>query len=229
MIKAGIDQDAVATIFSTASAKQGENLRRVVCQATLKALQGRELTLENIRRVLKAVAVASTNGLAANPARAADMRAMLSHVVQGMDAALLKAVQANRTALQQFMDLGVGLQNEQMKTALANLERMEEVFVGVLGKVMQGATASVAGSWDKVLQGVKHDGTNAGAEASQVVARLMAQSHAALIKGRAANVRAAQAMMDNYAALVSGVMLGLSEGMAEAGKAPEPTGRAKRK
>ena len=33
-----------------ATAKQGEALRKAVGEATLKALQGRELTMENIRR-----------------------------------------------------------------------------------------------------------------------------------------------------------------------------------
>ena len=228
MIKAGIDQDAIATLFSSATAKQGALLRQAVSAATLKALQGRELTLENIRRVLKAVGVASSIGAASNKARASDVEAMLSQAVQGMDTALQKAVQANRTALQQFMDLGVSLQNEQMKAALANLEKMEGVFVGVLGKVVQEASVSLAGPWDRVLQGVRHDGTHVGAQATQVVAQLMEQSHAALSKGRAANVRAAQAMMDSYASLVSGVLLGMSEGLARADAKPASKARAKR-
>lgn len=231
MIKAGIDQDAIAALFASASAKQGESLRLAVSEATLKALQGRELTLENMRRVLKAVGVASSDGAAKNGAGARDVQSMLSQAVQGMDAALLKAVQANRTALQQFMDLGVGLQNEQMKTALANLDKLDGMFVGVLGKVMQGAAATLAGPWEKVLQGVKQDGTDAGTQASRVVAQLMEQSRAALSKGRAANVRAAQSMMDSYASLVSGVLLGMSEGLTRsgAGQTPAPAGRAKRR
>ena len=55
MIKSGIDQDAIVKMFSEATAKQGEALRKAVSEATLKALQGRELTLENIRKVLKTV------------------------------------------------------------------------------------------------------------------------------------------------------------------------------
>ncbi|HJW10315.1 MAG TPA: DUF6781 family protein, partial [Albitalea sp.] len=51
MIKSGIDHDAMVTMFSEASAKQGEALRKAVSEATLKALQGRELTLQNIRSV----------------------------------------------------------------------------------------------------------------------------------------------------------------------------------
>ncbi len=226
MIKAGIDQDAIAALFSRATARQGDALRRAVCEATLKALQGRELTLENIRRVLKAVGIASSNGVASNPARAATLRSLLSHAVQGMDAALLTAVQANRTALQQFMDLGVGLQSEQMKLALANLAKMEDVFVGVLGKVTQASADALAGPWTKVLQGVKRDGTQAGTQASLVVAQLVEKSQLALRTGRSASARAAQAMMDSYGSLVSGVLMGMSEALTRAAAAP-PKPRAR--
>ena len=53
MIKSGIDQDALIDMFAEASAKQGEKLRKAVADATLKALQGRELSLENVRKVIK--------------------------------------------------------------------------------------------------------------------------------------------------------------------------------
>ena len=222
MIKAGIDQDAITALFSQARARQGELLRKAVGEATLKALQGRELTLENIRRVLKAVALASSAGVALNPGRPATLEAMLGKAVAGMDAALIKAVQANRTALQQFMDLGVGVQNEQMKAALANLEKLEEVFFSVVGKVMQDASAPLQGPWAHVLKGLQLTGTDTGAQATQVVRQLMEQSQAAWRTGRAASVRSAQAMMDNYASLVSGVLLGMSEGLAKTGAGARP-------
>ena len=50
MMKAGIDQEALITMFSQASAKQGEAVRQAVSEATLRALQGRELTLDNVRK-----------------------------------------------------------------------------------------------------------------------------------------------------------------------------------
>ena len=60
MIKSGIDQDALITMFAAAGAKQGEALRKAVSEATLRALQGRELTLDNIKKVVKNVAEAAS-------------------------------------------------------------------------------------------------------------------------------------------------------------------------
>ena len=64
MLKSGIDQDALIEMFSSASARQSQQLRDAVRQATLGALQGRELTLKNIRGVLQKVSEAATTGLA---------------------------------------------------------------------------------------------------------------------------------------------------------------------
>src|SRR5947207_3010647 len=118
MSKSGIDQDALIDMFAQASAKQGEALRRAVSEATLKALQGRELTLDNIRKVLKTVTQAASAG---------------------------------------------------------------------------------------------------GAQATSTVEQLMAQTQTALRDSRAMGLRATQALMDSYSALVSGVLIGMSEGLQKAG------------
>ena len=73
MIKSGIDQDALIDMFAEASAKQGDKLRKAVADATLKALQGRELTLENVRKVIKTVTQAASAGAEKNPASAGDV------------------------------------------------------------------------------------------------------------------------------------------------------------
>ena len=87
MIKSGIDQSALIDMFSQASAKQGEALRKAVSEATLKALQGRELTLQNIRSVLKTVTEATSAGVLQNASPSVDPQALLSKAFAGMDAA----------------------------------------------------------------------------------------------------------------------------------------------
>ena len=127
MIKSGIDQDALVKMFSEASVKQSDTLRRAVCDATLKALQGREMTVQNMRGVLKSVTQAASMGMAKNPAGAMDVEAILDNTLAGMDAALLKAVEAHRKALGQFVAQGVAVGDKQMKSAIANLEKMEDL------------------------------------------------------------------------------------------------------
>ena len=213
MIKSGIDQDALVKMFSEASVKQSDTLRRAVCDATLKALQGREMTVQNMRGVLKSVTQAASMGMAKNPAGAMDVEAILDNTLAGMDAALLQAVEANRKALQQMVDQGVGVQQAQMKAALANLEKMEDMFFSTIGQAAQSAAVPMQGPWKHVLDLMKQHGTATGVQATTTVEEVMAQGQKAMREGRASSMRAAQAMMDSYAALVSGVLIGMSEGM----------------
>jgi len=229
MIKSGIDQDALVEMFSQATAKQGEALRKAVSEATLKALQGRELTLANIRTVLKTVTQAASAGAAQNPASGVDVEALLGRAFDGMDAALLQAVQANRRALQQFVDQGVNLQEKQLKSALANVEKMEDVFFATVSKAAQSASGPLQAPWEQVLKAMKLKGTDTGAQAILTVEQLMAQAQTALRDGRASGVRAAQAMMDSYAALVSGVLIGMSEGLQPGAAAAPGGGRPRKK
>ena len=216
MIKSGIDQDAIVKMFSEATTKQGEALRKAVSEATLKALQGRELTMENIKKVIKTVTTATTAGAAQNVSSPVDVEAMLTKAFAGMDGALLQAVEANRKALQQFVDQGAALKEKQLKGAIDNLEKMEDTFFATVTKAVQGVGApmqGMQGPWEHVLSAMKIKGTDTGAQATQTVEQLMAQTQTALREGRAATAKTAQAMLDGYAALVSGVLIGMSEGL----------------
>lgn len=213
MIKAGIDQDAIVDMFAEASAKQGDKLRKAVADATLKALQGRELTLDNVRKVIRSVTQAASTGAGKNPASAVDVEAMLRKAFDGMDAALLQAVQANHKALQQLMDRGADLRESQLKAALDGVEKMEDMLFSTVGKAVQGVEGPLQGAWGQVLKTMKMEGTATGTGAAQTVEQLMSQTQNALRKGRATSLRATQALMDSYAAMVSGVLIGMSEGL----------------
>jgi hypothetical protein len=58
---------------------------------------------------------------------------------------------------------------------------------------------------------------------------LMTQSRDAIRDSRASSMKAAQAMMDSYSALVSGVLIGMSEGLVQGGSATAGEGRARKK
>ena len=218
MIKSGIDQDALVTMFAEASAKQGEALRKAVANATLQALQGRELTLDSIKKVVKTVAGAASLGAARNPASPVDVEALLGKALAGIDSALLKAVEANRKALEQFVSTGVGLTEKPMKDALANVEKMEDTFFDAVAKASKTA-GPLQAPWEHALSAMRMKGSDTGAQAAQTVESLLAQAQTSLRSSRATGLRAAQAMLDSYSALVSGVLIGMSEGLQQGSKA----------
>jgi hypothetical protein len=219
MIKSGIDQQALSTLFAEATEKQGEALRKAVSEATLKALQGREMTVKNIRSVLKSVTQAASAGAAESGLPAVDVEALLGKAVEGMDAALLRAVEAQRTALEQFIQQGVGVQEKQLRPMLDGLEKMEDVFFSTVAKAAQTAGTPMQGPWDHALSAFKLKGSETGASASATVEQLMSQAQASLREGRAASMRSAEGLMKGYATLVSGILIGMSEAL-RGGSAP---------
>ncbi|MGD9832163.1 MAG: DUF6781 family protein [Piscinibacter sp.] len=219
MLKSGIDQDKIIEMFATASASGSEQVRKGVQQATLAALQGRELSLKNIRSVLKTVAQAASAGAAQNKLPGVDVEALLDQAVAGMDAALLKAVDANRVALQQLVSQGADLREKHLKKALSDLEAMEDSFIGALKKAADAAGTQVASQWAPVLEKMQAGGTLSGAKAATTAEQFVQQMHTAMRDSRAAGLKAAQTLAESYAALVSGVLIGMSDALTQGGAA----------
>jgi hypothetical protein len=226
----GFDQDKLIAQFAEASARQGDALRKAVQEATLKALQGRELTLKNIKGAVKQVSAAAAQGAGQNPMGAEQMEPLLAKAIAGMDAALLQAVEANRRALQQLVEYGAGLRETQMKQALADLEKMEDTFFSTVRKAVADGAGPLQGVWDQALDKFQVKGSGTGAHATQAIEQLTAQAQSALREGRAMGMKTAQALLDSYAALASGVLIGMSQGMQGApaeSTAPPKAGRGK--
>jgi hypothetical protein len=215
MAKPLIDADALISQFENATAQQGEQLRKAVSSATLQALQGRELTLKNIRGALKGVTDAVGQGVAQAGLPAVDAEGLLDKAVAGMDEALLKAVEAHRLALGQLVSQGADLREKHLGKALSDLEKFEDTLMATVRKAAEGSNAQMAGSWGQVLEKMQLGGTLSGTRATDTAEKLMDDMQSTLRSSRAASLRAAQAMAESYTAMVSGVLLGMSEALQQ--------------
>jgi hypothetical protein len=72
---------------------------------------------------------------------------------------------------------------------------------------------------------MKGKGTDTGSHAGAAVEQLLEQARTAVRTGRATGMNATQAMMDSYASLVSGVLIGMSEGLQPRSKATAGSAR----
>src|SRR5256714_8930301 len=109
-----MDTDEVLKGMAREAVKQSENLRTAVRELTLGALRGRELTVREIKRVVKAVTEGVNLGAASSKL---DADRVLGEAFAGMDEAVLKAVQANHLALQQLAAQGQKLRESHRKKA----------------------------------------------------------------------------------------------------------------
>jgi uncharacterized protein YqeY len=224
--KHGIDQEALIQKFSEATAQQGEAVRKVVTEATLKALQGRELTLANIRQVLASVTKAASAGVAKSPLDAVDVESVLANAVAGMDDALEKAVQANRIALQQMVEQGVSVRETHLKKALSDIDKMEDSLFSAIRKAA-AQTGDMQMPWSSVLSAAQGKGTGTGAQAAATLEQFMDTAQQNLREGRELGMRASQAMLDGYATLVSGVLMGMADALKQPEAKPAATARKK--
>ena len=228
MSKPSFDADALISMFESATTRGSAKLREGVEQATLAALQGRELTLKNIRGALDSVTQAVSQGAAKNIA-GIDAGSLLDKAVMGMDDALLKAVQANRAALQQFVDRGADLREKHLKKALDDLDKFEDTLMGAVKKAA-GAAGPLTAPWQQMLDKMKAGGTLSGASAATTAEQFAAQMQEGLRGSRAAGMRAAQALAESYAAMASGVLVGMMSALEQRGAAaPAPKPAAKKR
>jgi hypothetical protein len=213
MSKPIFDADALIAMFQSATAQQGAQLRKATTEATMAALQGRELTLKNIRSSLKAVSEAASAGAARNLTAGIDPEALIDKAVAGMDDAVLKAVEANRMALSSLMAQGADMRDKHLAKALDDLDKMEDTMLAAFKKTASGASAPMAGAWEQVLEKMQAGGTASGSKASATAEQLALQMQTAVRSSRTASIRAAQAMAESYSAMVSGVLIGMSEAL----------------
>ena len=230
MAKPMFDADALVEMFSNATARSGEQLKAASSQAVLAALQGRELTLKNIKSAIKLVSDAASTGAAKNVMPNVDAEALLDKAVAGMDDALLKAVEANRVALSTLAAQGADMREKHLKKALDDLDKLEDAMFSTLKKAAGGAASPIAGAWGQVLEKMQAGGTLSGAQAATTVEQMAEQMQGAMRSTRAAGVKAASALAESYAAMVSGVLTGMSEALsAQAPASAASTGAAAKK
>jgi hypothetical protein len=218
------DADALISMFENASSSGSARLQKAVTEATLAALRGRELTLANIRSSLDSVAKAVTAGAAKNPLGGESVEAMLDKAVAGMDAALVKAVQANQAALRQFADRGVDLREKHLKKALDDLDKFDDLLIGTVKKAASVA-GPLAAPWQQAMEKLQAGGSMSGLSAAKTVEEFADQMGSAMKSTRSAGVRAATVLAESYAAMASGVLVGLSEALGAGAPTPAPAAK----
>ena len=162
MANPAFDVDQVLKSLASQSIKQGSDVRAAVRNLTLKALQQRELTLDQIGKVLRSVTEGVTLGVAK---RELKVEKTLSDTVAGMDDAMLRAVEASNVALHRLTGEGYDFEDSDLKRALDELEKLEDQFLQSIEQATderrredQGAVGPRAGADQAVGHRHRHAG-----------------------------------------------------------------------
>lgn len=207
-----MDADEVLRSLAQESVKQSENLRVAVREVTLNALRGRELTVDQIKRVVKTV----TEGVSLGAAKSkVDPDRVLTEAFSGIDEAVLKAVEANHLALKQLSAQGQSLRDSQFKRALDDLERLEDEFLGVMKEASRRGNQQLRDQWASLLQRKEADGTATQMQIEKTLEDFGERMHQAVKQQRRTALKAAESMAENFATLASGILIGMTEGIQQ--------------
>lgn len=211
-----MNTDEVLTGLARESVKQGENLRAAVRSLTLNALKGRELTVAQIKRVVRAVTEGVNLGAASSKL---DTDRVLAEAFAGMDEAVLKAVQANHLALQQFAAQGQSLRESHFQRALDELERLEDEFYAGMKEATKKGSQRLQEQWASLLQRKQSTGTQTTSQIAATLEEFGDRVHEAVKQQRRTALKTAEMMAENFTTLASGILIGLTEGLQQGKKA----------
>jgi hypothetical protein len=220
-----IDTDEVLKQMTAQAVAQGENLRTTVRDLTLKGLQSRELSLAQMKAVIRSVTEGVNLGALQGKL---DADEVVTQALAGMDDALLKAVDASRVALQQITGERE-FRDSHLKKALNDLEKLEDEFLATVKKAATGARAPFKSQWGGALDEAMNAGTATGQQVMAMVEQYGEQVRATARASRDAGFRAAHALAQNFAALASGVLIGMAEAMREGSSAGGASAPKKRR
>ena len=221
MTSSATDVDQVLKSLASQSIKQGSNVRVAVRDLILKALQQREFTLEQIRKILRSVTEGVSSGVDKREAKAEQA---LSDTVAGMDDALRKAVEASNIALHKLTGEGYDYEDSNLKQALDELERLEDEFLAIIANASQTASETIRAPWQRVLSRTRLTGTATGTQVASTLRDYAKRAQVAMRSQRETGFKTAHLLTQNFATLASGVLIGMSEGLAKSPAARKKAG-----
>jgi len=202
-----INPDEMLKSMAAQAVMQHEQIRTTIRDLTLKTLQARDLSLEQIASVVRNITAGVNIGVGDKP----DTQQTLSDAFAGMDDALLKVVEANKLALQKLTDGGANFEESSVKKGLKELEAFEEKFLDGVKNAVQSSSDPIKQQWKSILDKIPRGGTETGAQVAETISARAREAQVAMQSSREAGLKAMHAITQNYATLVSGVLIGLSE------------------
>jgi hypothetical protein len=207
-----IDPDEVLKSLAAEAVKGTAHVRTAIRDVTLQALQMRELSLKQINTVVRKVAEGVNLGVADEKL---DVGKKLSDAFAGMDDALFKVVEANKVALERLTEGGASFEASSVKKGLKQLEAFEEEFLDGIKQAAGKASDQAKEQWTAILGDIQPGGTDSGARAMETLETYAQQAKDVMRSSRETSFKLMHSLTQNYATLVSGVLIGLSEALEQ--------------
>jgi hypothetical protein len=202
--------DATLEEAAADAVRQGTDIREKVQELTLGALQGRRFDRHSIREVVRAVTEGAVKGTGSNRAQ---MREAMSDVLQGLDQAVRVSAKAGHVALTELTATGRAFSDNDLKTALSSLRKIEDDFLGTVKQVADAANAQVRPELREALREAQKTGTATGREVAGTMGDFAQKFTAASFDAALVGLETANEFGQRFALVASGVLGGLAEAL----------------
>jgi hypothetical protein len=147
------------------------------------------------------------------------MRQALADGLKGMDQAIARSAEAGATALRQLASSGRNFSDTELKSALANLKKLEDDFVATVAGVAESAESKVQPELRGALGNLMHTGTATGKQLALTMNEFTHSIANFSINATVAGIEVASEFGARFANLASGILSGVADALQ---KKPEP-------
>ena len=207
---------------AAAAAEQGKDLRARVRDMTLRALSRRSLSVTDIMAVVRAVTEGVSLGLGR---RAGELKDAAHEALAGLDEAVKKTAEATKLAAQQLVSQGKEFGEQDLKPAVDELKKVEEMFLATVAKVTEAAGGRIKEEFAAQISHARRNGTDSGRVIADTVAEFNQRVAATVKTGAAQSASAALDMTQRLTLLASGILAGMSDVLHEKAKSGEKKAR----
>lgn len=179
-----------------------EDIYSQIHDITLKALTEQELDLENIKKVAQAVGKGISEGIG-NQVRTKEI---LQESASALDDALAKAAEASKLAIEEAASRVDEFSHEDLRQAAENLKSLEELFIDTMQEIAKNGNEVVVTTTQDLITHVRQSGSAVGEQGLQSLQKLPQL-------GKNAALTSASATASALAAIGSGILAGIADGL----------------
>lgn len=203
-----------APLGETEAPARGENqvIRERVRALTAELLQRGRLDTEGVTEVMRVM-----TGGAAFEAEipGAEARQALAEAIKDLDQALLESANAAHLALQQLAQKGGDFSDNDLKEALARLQKLQEDFVAIVNCLSEATSGGLQRELVELAAHVQRVGADAGARVATVVNEFANRLGSSYRERTTSGLEAAREYSARMAFIVSGVLAGVADALRE--------------
>jgi len=186
------------------------DLRERVRDLTARALHERRMALQDLAKIVSAIASGVGSGLTK---RGGELKDGLKQAVSGLDDAVSSAAQAASYALREAAEQGRAFKDNELKSSLEQLRDLEAQIVDTLKQTATQSGGKLKEELESLSEHLKNSGTRTGEQVRSALQQLASGVKTSSEAGRAGLSETASTATERLSQVASGILDALSDSL----------------